>query len=540
VTTSSSRRSFLIGGTTAALAAAAWPHGLLAPARAAARRLPSGLFSLGVAAGEPSPSGAVLWSRLAPAPLEPSGGMPHRLVPVEWEVADDDRFRRVARRGVALASPALAHSVHAEVQGLRPDRWYHYRFRARGQHSPVGRFRTAPAPGTRASHLRVAVASCQDWQNGYFAAYRHIAEEDHDLVVHLGDYIYEEPITPDGTPGTPGFARDRLPPAHACAEATTLEQYRWRYALYKSDPQLQLAHASCAWAVTWDDHEVDGNWAAGVPYDPERQSPQHFAARIAAARQAYFEHMPLRPRSWSRSGLRLYRRLGFGDLLTINVTDTRSYRSDQGCGPDDRTPPCGDFIDPSRTMLGATQEAWLLDGLARTSSRWNVVTAQVPMARLDYQPGPGELLSGDKWDGYAVSRQRILDSFADRSVPNPVVLSGDAHVNIASDLTLDFSSPDADAVGTELTCTGIASRGATVAEDAGFRALLGQESPHVRFFEGYKRGYLSCTIDRDRWVTAVRAVDTAGERGQVVTPGAAASTTATLVVEDGRPGPTPA
>ncbi|GAA4099102.1 alkaline phosphatase D family protein [Actinomadura miaoliensis] len=496
------RRRFLAHGAAAGV--------LVMPmAPSPRRRTPADPFTLGVASGDPLPDSVILWTRLAPRPLDVGGGMPDRPIRVEWQVAEDEHFHRVVRSGETLARPESAHSVHVEPRGLRPASWYFYRFRVGRDISPVGRTRTAPAPGSLSS-FAFAVASCQDWQNGYFAAYQHIAREDLELLLHLGDYIYEEPITPTGTPDTPGFARASLPPEHLRPEAMTLDQYRLRYALYKSDPQLQAAHAALPWVLTWDDHEVDGNWAGETPADPDQQPPAAFRARLAAATRAYYEHLPL------RAVQPLYRRLTFGDMVEFNVTDTRRYRV------------------PGRTMLGDQQESWLLQGLSRSRARWNVVTAQVVMAQLDLKPGPGRSLDQDKWDGFPESRRRILERAA--HVRNPVVLSGDSHVNIVSDLTLDFDDPAARTVATEFTGTAIASRGTTLAEQAVIHATMGQEMPYIRYFEGYHRGYLTCRLTPSTWTTEHRAVDTAGERGQVVSPDAAVRTNAAFVVEDGRPG----
>lgn len=512
-----SRRRLLAVGAGGLAGVAAGTLGALSGTRPARARteLPADPFTLGVASGDPAPDGVVLWTRLAPRPLEPGGGMPARPVTVCWQVAEDERFTRVVAAGTHLARPERAHSVHVEVTGLAPGRWYHYRFRVGNQISPTGRTRTLPALGATPGAFRFAVVSCQDWQNGYYAGYQHIAAEDLDLVLHLGDYLYEGEITPEGTPDTPGYARAELPPEPVRPEPYTLEQYRLRHALYKTDPQLRLAHAALPWALTWDDHEVAPNWAGGDSADPA------FQARLAAARQAYHEHLPLRRAARSGPDFRLYRRFDVGDLLRLNVTDTRSYRSTER----------GD-------MLGAAQESWLLDGLIGSPARWNVTTAQVLMAQLDYQPGPGQSFSLDKWDGFPESRRRLLTAIADNSVRNPVMLSGDIHVNLVSDLKTDFNDPAAPVVATEFTGAAIASRGATAEEQAGM-ALLLPESPHIRYFEGYHRGYLVCRVDHTSWRTDIRALDTVGWRGQVVTPDAGVRTLASFVVEDGQPGAIP-
>ncbi|MBD2018750.1 alkaline phosphatase D family protein, partial [Leptolyngbya sp. FACHB-36] len=275
------------------------------------------LFSLGVASGEPLPDGVVLWTRLAPEPLN-GGGMPPQPMSVQWQVAVDEQMRRVVQRGTTIAVPELAHSVHVEVNGLEPARWYWYRFQAGDQQSSIGRTRTAPALTSHVDRLRFAFASCQHYEHGYYAAYRDMAAADLDFVVHLGDYIYEGAATT-------GESRQ-----HNGSDLVTLEQYRDRYALYKTDPDLQAAHAAFPWIVTWDDHEVAGNYAN---LTANGQSQQAFLQRRASAYQAYYEHMPLRRSSRPQgANLQLYRRFSFGDLAEFNVLDTRQYRSKQPCG----------------------------------------------------------------------------------------------------------------------------------------------------------------------------------------------------------------
>ncbi|HEX3157585.1 MAG TPA: alkaline phosphatase D family protein, partial [Gemmatimonadaceae bacterium] len=320
-------------------------------------------FTLGVASGDPTPDGVVLWTRLAPDPLR-GGGMPPRRVPVRWEIAADEGFARIVQRGEALALPELAHSVHVEVRGLASDRVYWYRFITGGAASPVGRTRTAPAAGARLDRFALAFASCQSYQSGYYTAHRHLANEDVNLVVFLGDYIYEGGIDQGGVR------------RHTGPEIMSLGDYRDRYALYKTDPDLQAAHAAFPWTVTTDDHEVDNNYAGEISerYD----APQLFLQRRAAAYQAYYEHMPLRRSSMPKGpDLPLYRRLGFGDLLELNVLDTRQYRTDQPCG-DSVTPHCAESLSPDATILGAAQERWLLDGLGASAARWNLLGNQLP------------------------------------------------------------------------------------------------------------------------------------------------------------------
>lgn len=304
-------------------------------------------FTLGVASGEPVPDGVVLWTRLAPDPLADDGlgGMPARPVAVEWEVAADDRFARVEQRGVVDASPESAHSVHVALTGLRPDAEYFYRFRASGFVSSTGRTRTAPAAGSMGP-LTMCVASCANYEHGWFTAYRRIAEEAPDLVVHPGDYSYEYATRP-------GAVR-----RHVGAETVTLANYRQRYAQYRTDPDLQAAHAAAPWLVVFDDHEVSNNWADRMPEEPQPDFP----ARRAAALQAYYENMPLRSAAQPRGvDMQLHRRIEWGALATFHMLDTRQYRSDQACG-DVYLSDCPDRFDIARTLTGPAQDQWLLNG----------------------------------------------------------------------------------------------------------------------------------------------------------------------------------
>ncbi|MGH7962928.1 MAG: alkaline phosphatase D family protein [Candidatus Binatia bacterium] len=317
--------------------------GLVVPRSAFAQSSLLYPFTLGVASGDPLQDSVVLWTRLAPNPQEPGGGMSNQDVLVHWEVADDEQFRRVVREGEALAEPEDAHSVHVDVRGLSPARTYWYRFHAGGEMSSVGRTRTAPRRGAPLERFRFAFASCQDFEDGFYTAYQHLVQEEVDVVVFLGDYIYEDAPEPGS-----GNVRDHT----GAGEPVTLEGYRIRYALYRSDPLLQAAHAALPWIVTFDDHEVDNDWSADIPQDPERQSRAQFLQRRAAAFKAYWEHMPLRPGLRPRgTDIQIYRRFTFGDLVEFNVLDTRQYRSvTEPCGYG-TGPVCDAVLDPARTML---------------------------------------------------------------------------------------------------------------------------------------------------------------------------------------------
>jgi alkaline phosphatase D len=469
------------------------------------------LFTLGVASGDPAPDGVVLWTRLAPDPVH-GGGMPARRVPVRFEVATDRTFRHVRARGERDARPELAHSVHVEVHGLEPDREYFYRFRAEGEVSPVGRTRTAPAPWACKNRLRFAFASCQDYQAGFYTAHHHLAEEDIAFVAFLGDYIYE--LRPN-----PLAARMH----EGTDEPYTLENYRNRHAQYKTDANLQAAHAAFPWIVTLDDHDLDNNWADEIPENPDQQTPEAFRARRIAAFQAYYEHMPLRRASLPRGlDMRLYRRLGFGRLATLHVLDTRQYRSDQPAT-------LAEAEDPARTMTGAEQERWLVDGLTGSGARWNLLANQVMWASNDRQAGPGVAYDFDNWDGYRVQRRRLLSTFP--RVPNPVVLTGDRHATWACDLRPDFDDPTTPAVGAEITGTSITSGG--MADPVAFHRTydpIMAESPHWKYIDN-RRGYVLCDVTEQRLLADLRVVSSVWQ-----TDGTTISTGARFVVEAGRPG----
>lgn len=472
------RRAFVAGASGTAAAVLAGASATSASASGQPNRL-SDPFTLGVASGDPLPDRVVLWTRLAPKPLE-GGGMPQRPYLVHWEVAHDERFRRVARRGLAFATPDEGHSIHVDVGGLAPGRWYWYRFRAGGAISPVGRTRTAPAWGSHPDKVRFGLASCQAYPSGYFAAYGAMVEDDLDLVLHVGDYIYEGGPNPNALRSHDGEG-----------EPMTVTQYRNRLALYRTDPQLQAAHATFPFSVTWDDHEIDNNWAGPIPQDPDQQSPEDFAARRVAATRAYYEHMPIRTRPPRGSAIQLYRRFTFGDLLTINVLDGRQYRSDQPCGDPFIGPDCDERYDPANTMLGDRQERWLTKGLTRSRTRWNVLSNQTIFAPYDYDSGDARAHNTDQWDGYTVQRQRLLDLFASGRVANPVVVTGDWHSSWVNELRVDPDDPTSRIVGTELVGTSIAS-------GCGWASNVAQAlevNPHVRYFDGDRRGYLRCTAD---------------------------------------------
>jgi alkaline phosphatase D len=487
----------------------------------AAPRFSDNPFNLGIASGDPLPDGVVLWTRLAPEPLAPDGrgGMPEESVPVRWEVAADETFRRIVRQGTAHARPELAHSVHVEVEGLEPAREYYYRFKAGSEVSPVGRTKTAPALGNAVAQMRFAFASCQMYEHGYYTAYGHMSEEDLDLVVHLGDYIYEYGI--NEYVASSGNVR-----RHDGPKIFTLPEYRNRYALYRSASNLRAAHAAFPWVVTWDDHEVENNYADGTPGSD--RPVEEFLRRRTAAYQAYYEHMPLRRSSLPQGpDMLLHRRIAYGNLAQFNVLDTRQYRDDQAAGGG-VDPPNPEQRDPRRSITGEAQQRWLFEGLSRSRSRWNVLAQQVFFAQRDLRSGPGESFAMDAWDGYLGSRNRTLGFIAERRIRNPIVISGDVHNNWVADLKVDFNDPNSQTVGTEFVGTSITSGGDGADTNPRAQGIVA-ENPHIRFFNG-QRGYVRCVLTPQSFRADYRVVPYVSQRGAPI------HTRASFEVADGQPG----
>lgn len=510
------RRQFLLSTSALAL----WPFLDLRIAEAADRslRMPDDPFQLGIASGDPAPDGFVIWTRLCPDPLH-GGGMPAEDMRVEWQVAHDEGMQRIAAKGVATAATDWAHSVHVEVHGLQPDRVYWYQFKVGLNTSPVGRTRTAPAPDALLDSLKFAFVSCQRFEEGYYTAYEHLVRDDLRAVVHLGDYIYEN--SPKA--GTP---RHFVAP-----EIFTLEDYRARHALYRTDRHLQAAHAAFPWIVTWDDHEVDNNYAGDIPDKPVAD-PAEFLTRRANAYKAYYEHMPLRKAALPRGpAMDLYRRISFGRLAEFSILDTRQYRTDQPCG-DGYQPFCEGIADPRATMLGQAQEAWLCDGLTASPAQWNVLAQQVILAPVDFASNPaagdGPTYSMDKWGAYEVARTRLIQFLAERRISNPIVLTGDVHCNWVNDLKTDFRREDSPTVGTEFVGTSITSTGDGSEKRENTDTVLSR-NPWVKFFNS-ERGYVRCDITPASWRSDYRTVP------YVTRPGAPCRTRASYVVETGRPG----
>lgn len=471
-------------------------------------------FSLGVASGDPTADGFVLWTRLAPQPIQ-GGGMPQENVEVTWELLSDDDRVTVIKSGTFISTPELGHAVHIEVSGLDADRWYRYRFHAAGYTSPIGRTRTFPSADVMPERMRMAFASCQHFEAGYYNAYEHMAKADLDMVIHLGDYIYE------GAARTTGIRQHNGP------EIITLEDYRNRHALYKTDPHLQATHAAFPWLVTWDDHEFDNNYADEIS-EEKKIDLQKFMQRRADAYKAYYEHMPLRKVQLPTGpDLRLYRAMSFGRLANLAVLDTRQYRTDQP-NNDRQSDLVGDVMRKDAEMLGPEQEQWLQEGLRSSQATWNVLAQQVMMARVDRRPGAERGFSMDQWAGYEVPRRRLLSFLKNNGIANPVVLTGDIHCNWVNDLKIDFDNEKDPVVATEFVGTSITS-GGDGTDKLDSTDSMYAENPFVKFFNA-QRGYVDCTVTPKTWTSQYKIVSYVTKKDSPLL------NRATFEVEAGRPG----
>jgi alkaline phosphatase D len=490
----------------------------------AARRFGSDPFTLGVASGDPAPDGIALWTRLAPVPAEP-GHLGAQRIPVRWQVATDAAMQHVVARGVAAASPELAHSVHVEVRGLLPGRDYFYRFSVRAEESAIGHFRTAPADHEMLRELRFAFVTCQDWASGYFTAYRDMLANDLDLVLHLGDYTYEyrtDTTLRRGSTVPPGFEN----------EAVDLRTYRLRHTLYKLDRDLQAVHAKFPFASIWDDHEVANDYSGRAP-EYAAPSPA-FSQRRLAAYQAWYEHMPIRLSTGPASqhpSLRLYRRLRYGALAQFDLLDDRRYRSDNPCG-DGESLRCEAALNGHYTMLGRHQEEWLARGFERSHARWNIIAQQLLMAELEHATIRPNWYWNDAWDGYPKARERLLNDVLASKLRNPVVLSGDWHSTFVNDLKLNFKDPNPRPIATEFVTPALTTGGDATPYGPYYGPMV-PYNPHIKFYEGDKRGYFKATLAPSEMRVDLRyvtSVESAAGKGYAA---------GSWIVQDGRAGAQP-
>ncbi|RIA43582.1 alkaline phosphatase D [Hephaestia caeni] len=507
------RRTLLRAGGHAALFAAL----ARTPALAAPKFLDDP-FALGVASGDPAPDGFVIWTRLAPKPFEPHGGMAAEAVQLGWEVAEDDAFRRIVCAGKALARPELAHSVHVEIAGLSSHRRYWYRFVVDGIRSDTGTVRTAPAAGAALDRLRIAVAGCQHYERGLFTAWRHISREaDLDAVYHYGDYIYE------GKPASAAAAtKAPLVRHHDSDEIYSLDDYRRRYTLYKVDPDLRAAHATAAFVSSFDDHEVENDWSGDL--DASSTPPEIFLLRRAAAMQAWYEHSPVRMRQFPYGGApQTYRRLDFGRLMRLHVLDKRSYRSIRLCEkPGDGN--CVDTRDAPDTMLGDAQERWLGDGLT-SAFDWNLLGLGGLVMPFDRSAQKVPSNGYDNWTGYPDARERLIKMIGERG-KNVVITGGDSHMFFIGNVPSrrgDLESPPAAPEFHATSISSSSSNGLPIGPDP-----RKATNPHISMIHD-QRGYLVFDVAPKACNVDLRVVD------QVFTPGGNVSTLARYVVEPGRP-----
>ncbi|ETI64020.1 alkaline phosphatase [Sphingobium sp. C100] len=479
-------------------------------------------FALGVSSGDPAPDGFVIWTKLAPRPFEPHGGMPMVPLPVKWEVASDERFKTIVAAGEATARPELGHSVHVEVTGLQADRPYWYRFSLGSDQSMRGRARTLPLASSSPASLKFGVAGCQNYEDGYYTAFRHLARED-DLafVYHYGDFIYEYKQR------GPDYDKDGLPVEqvrhHIGQDCFDVADYRLRYAQYLSDYDLQAARAKHTWFPTFDDHEVENNWVGD--FAGKGTAPADiFRLRRQAGLQVWYEYMPVRAAMLPRNGIitDMYREARFGDLLSIDFLDTRSFRTDQPCG-DGFKPYCPGIDDSKAQVISPEEENWLTRNLTRRQAKWNCLGQQVMMMSLDrrrYADEKEKIYNLDTWAAYGAQRSRLLAKM--RGLDNVIVLTGDEHQNYAG--LLDNGDK---AVAVEFVSTSISSGGDGSDLRAGSDMML-KNNPELKFIND-QRGYLICEVTPDAWTTQFRVMD------QVSSPGGAISTRASLTVPRGQP-----
>jgi alkaline phosphatase D len=501
-------------------------------------RISSNPFTLGIASGSPTSDGIVLWTRLAPSGFLGSSSLGNDNITVRWEIAHDEGFTRVVQRGQAQALAQLAHSVHVEVAGLEGGRGYFYRFILGDFTSPLGRTRTLPATDVAPSRFRIAYASCQRWEHGYYSAYRHMLADQPDLVLFLGDYVYEYPraANPVRTPNATSNG----------GWVITLDDYRSRYALHKSDPDLQAMHAACPWAFTWDDHEVQNDYA-GLQAGDAGPAVADFAARRAAAYQAFYEHMPLRASALTRAlaglsekpaaELRIYGQLKLGALGSLYLLDPRQYKdapvcTKEGDGKTGSVNPaqCPAWNDPARSFLGAAQEKWLAQSLAQNASSggWQIIGQSTRFGLRDSRAsGAGQTFHNDNWDGYSAARTRLTDALQKSGSNNAVMLGGDVHENWVGHIKADYAKSSSANIGTEFCGTSISSRHSANSTNDKIPERLAR-NPHFIFADSEKRGYGLADFSAQKLQVSLRTVS------DVTSKDATIQTLAQFAVQSGR------
>lgn len=456
-------------------------------------RLSADPFTLGVSSGYPHPRGFTIWTRLAPAPLQLDGGMRPEWVFIEWEVAEDEGFGKVLAKGRFKSTPDLGHSIHIDVDGLAADRVYHYRFRVGDWPSPVGRCRTAPALGA-AARTRFAVMSCQHYEQGWFNAYRHLKADQPDFVAFVGDYIYESSWGDD------------LVRRHVNLDPRTLAEYRVTHAQYRQDPFLRDIQLEVPFVHTWDDHEVQNDYAGLIA---ETWDPQ-FWLRRAAAYQAFYEHTPLPARMRpGMGGMRIHDSFSRGREHRFHVLDARQYRDMLACPPPQggghtvSPADCPDF-EAERSMLGEAQERWLDEHLKMSQARFNFIVQPTLFLPTDQLAGPGVAYGTDSWSGYPRARERLIKSLTTHRAQNPVIVGGDVHSFYVTDIREQLGNPDSPIIASEYCGTSVTGEGR--AQEITDRVVA--ETADVHYGRSDARGYLLLTAEGDSVLAELKAVDT--------------------------------
>lgn len=556
-TSQAGRRRFLKGLAATAgwvWAGAAWPRALEAedddlPSRFAVDpRLPGdAVFPQGVASGDPESHGITLWTRVAARPGE--------RVRLAYEIAADPSFTRPLLRGVADTAAARDHTLKIHIQAeaqLAPFETYYFRFIHRRRASPTGRFKTLPSADADLARVRFAFISCQDYTNGYYTALAHLAEEDIDFVVHLGDYIYETVADPSFQSGQ---VRTLQLPSGA-DRAETLADYRFLYQTYKSDPDLKRLHARHTLIAIWDDHEFANDSYREYDTDSADESQNYAPERRRAANQAWAEYLPAQtpfdPAAGPLEQIRIYRHFAFGQLMDLVMTDQRLYRDGPPCGLEERnrylTPGCDARLDAARTMLGPEQRAWFLDTLTRSPGTWKIWGSEVMLMQLKLlqtytqtfvpQAPAGDLyFTLDQWDGYPAERAALLRTLADAGIKNLVAVTGDIHTFFAGHLKTDFDTPLAPPVGVEFVCASVTSanlgelatygHGVPLPAPADLSLLVRASNPHIVYFNSFVHGYCLMDVTPTAVTCTLRAVST------VKSPEATVSTLKTFRVPAG-------
>jgi alkaline phosphatase D len=500
-----------------ALALAPW-FSAVAAATDQPRSWQTNPFALGVASGRPRADSVVLWTRLLFSDADRAAGT--EALRVQVEVFADAALKRRVQKLEVLTHEARAHSVHVHVQRLQPSTDYWYRFTQGDAQSMVGHTRTAPAPNAEVRELRVALSSCQHYEQGQYIAHAEIAKQTLDFVLFMGDYIYES--------SNAQYAIRK----HNGEEPKTLAQYRERYEQYKRDPHLQAAHAAHPWVLMWDDHEVVNDYAN----DQDRQytDPQQMLLRRAAAYQAYFEHQPLLlgPDAANPADMHLYDHFSWGKLADVWTLDCRQYRSAQACrdpvrGGGRMVVQCDELNDPTRSMLGREQERWLTDSLSRSKRQWKLVAQATQISSTSIPAPVGRSYWNDAWDGYPEARKRLLQTVVDAKLKNVVTLGGDVHCNVAANLRLEPNNPQSPIVASEFVTTSITSRG--LGEKPA--AVIRESNSDLLHYRSDERGYSLITVTPaevrcDFRTTKFPAGSEAGLKTQ-----------ARYVVKNGKPGP---